>query len=116
MDADKARALLQRAVDKAYEPYTVTEVAQEIADGRAQFVMGDDSIMVLSLHQHHDEKYVHVWLAAGDLEEIRGPLKKKAENWARSQGCKYATIEGRPGWVRALKDYSQVSVTVRKEL
>ena len=116
VDAAKARALMQSAIDNAYENHTVEEVMRAVAAGDATLMLGDASLLVMNLIEHNGEKTCHVWLGAGDKTEMIGPLRNKAEAWAREQGCKYATIEGRPGWVRALPDYQQVSVTVRKEL
>lgn len=110
--------LIRAAIEQTYEPYTVEEVVTEIREGRSALFAGESSVMVCTLHRHNDEITGHVWLAGGDLEELRDVLRPQAEEWARANGAAYATIDGRRGWVRALKEhgFKEVSVTVRKAL
>lgn len=115
MDVD---SLLRAVIDQSYQPYTLEEVRHEIEAGRSELFRGDQSVMVCRLSQHHDEITGHCWLAAGDMDELREVLAPRAEFWARMNGASYATIDGRKGWARALKDigFEEVSVTLRKRL
>lgn len=114
---DAAR-LLQAAIDRSHQPYTLKEVVAEISAGRSVAFWGEESVMVCTLHRHHDEITGHVWLASGDLDELRDVLRPQAEAWAKAEGAAYATIEGRKGWVRALEGvgFEEVAVTARKAL
>lgn len=114
---DAARLLLA-AIERSHEPYTLDEIIEEIAQGRSVAFWGEQSVMVCTLHRHHDVVTGHVWLAGGDLDELRDTLRPQAEQWAKSEGAQYATIEGRRGWVRALKGegFEEASVTLRKAL
>lgn len=114
---DAAR-LLQAAIEKSYQPYTLEEVVAEIREGRSVAFWGEQSVMVCTLHRHHGEITGHVWLAGGDLDELRDELRPQAEAWAKAEGATYATIEGRKGWVRALEGvgFEEVAITARKAL
>jgi hypothetical protein len=114
----EAADLIRAAIEQTYEPYTVEEVVAEIEKGHATLFAGETSVMVCTMHRHNDEMSGHVWLAGGDLEELRDVLRPQAEEWARANGAAYATIDGRRGWVRTLKEhgFEEVSVTVRKML
>lgn len=118
MDGARLIALIQSAIDESYENFTTQEVIAEIEAGRSALFAGRDSFMVATLHRHHDELTGHAWLGGGDLDELRDVIRPQSEAWAKENGARYATIEGRRGWVRALKQdgYREVSVTVRKTL
>lgn len=47
---------------------------------------------------------IHVWLGAGDLNELL-TMRPKVEAWGKAVGCKRATIDGRLGWDRVLKPH-----------
>lgn len=113
-----AADLLRRAIEHSYQKFTLEEVAAEISEGRSTLFRGERSVMVCTLQKHHDEITGHVWLAGGDLDELRDVLRPQAEAWVKANGGSYATIEGRRGWVRALRDqgFEEVAVTVRKRL
>lgn len=57
-------------------------------------------------------------VAAGSVEAIAGPLRERAEEWARSVGCTHIIINSRPGWAGKLKKHGYVphQLAVRKEL
>lgn len=114
----KLRRLIQRAIDRAYEPYTLDEVADEIESGRSTIFIGERSALICQLQSHNGVISGHGWLAAGDLDELCYTLGPMAEDWARQNGATSVTIDGRRGWVRALArtGYKEQSVTVRKVL
>lgn len=43
-------------------------------------------------------------------------LITRIEDFARSQGCRKVTIEGRPGWERLFKSYRRTRVVLEKEV
>lgn len=47
---------------------------------------------------------IHVWLGGGDLDDLLA-LMPGAESYGRAMGCEYATIEGRRGWARVLRQH-----------
>lgn len=101
MDGDRALALIDRAIKRSREPVSREYLLGEILGGRATVFTGERSVMVCTLHEDSDGKREgHVWLAGGDLQELTGPLREWAEEWARSNGASVATIDGRKGWSR----------------
>lgn len=38
------------------------------------------------------------------------------EDYARAEGCRKVTIEGRPGWERTFKNYRRVRVVIEREV
>lgn len=43
-------------------------------------------------------------------------LLEQIEKYAKQEGCRSIIVCGRKGWARALKDYRQAAVVLRKEL
>ena len=67
---------------------------------------GDASAMLVGVRVFPSGRRVaHIPAAIGDLDELRDALGPNAIKWALGQNCKLATIEGRPGWSRAMKDH-----------
>lgn len=63
----------------------------------------------------NDERWVHVFLAAGDMDallDLEGPV----EYFARQIGAKRLTFTGRKGFRRVLKHWSEPVVTMQREL
>lgn len=77
-----------------------SEVVERIEQGQAQLWLGEQSAMVTEIVGDA----IHVWLGGGSLPELleMRPLVEKA---GREWGCKRATICGRLGWDRALKEH-----------
>ena len=114
----KIDALIQAAINETYEPFTVAEVRAEVDSGRATAFVGEQSILICSLHKHHDIISGHGWLGAGNMAELIGQLRPKAERWAQDQGASEITLDGRMGWKKPLEKhgYGVESVTLRKVL
>jgi hypothetical protein len=99
-----ALALIDRAIKRSRENISRDHLLGEILGGRATVFSGERSVMVCTLHEYADgARQGHVWLAAGDLSELRGPMREQAEMWAKANGADTATIDGRAGWKRALR-------------
>lgn len=81
---------------------TEDEVAARVLSGTAQLWLGERSAIVTEVI--HDPRSVHVWVAGGELRDLLSLIPGLAA-WARTMGCKGATINGRKGWARVLKSY-----------
>lgn len=102
MDGAEALALIDRAIKRSRENVSRDFLLGEILGGRATVFTGERSVMVCTLHEYTDgRREGHVWLAAGDLTELTGPLREWAEEWAKANGASVATIDGRKGWAKA---------------
>jgi hypothetical protein len=78
------------------------ELLDDLATGRAQLWAGERAAIVTQCVEEASGLCLHVWLAGGGLAEIL-KLKPGIEAWARGQGCRRVTLDGRKGWTRVLR-------------
>ncbi|CAN5519994.1 hypothetical protein BH10PSE5_BH10PSE5_34260 [soil metagenome] len=81
---------------------TEAELLDDILSGRAQLWAGEAAAMVTQRVCEDGVHRLHVWLGGGDLRELLA-MRPGIEAWARGQGCKHITIDGRAGWSRVLR-------------
>lgn len=81
-----------------------------------RFWAGRRSAMVTEIQSWPNAKTLLLWLAGGDLDELKDELRPMAEAWGREQGCDRVMIVGRPGWARVLPGYEVQAVVCGKEL
>lgn len=98
--------------------YTMDDVKDRIFSGDATFWPGERSALITTIYDYPQARWLMLWLAGGDLGELRAILRPVAEAWGRRHGCSRSIILGRAGWARALRDdgYEQIAVMVGKDL
>lgn len=92
---------LERAIERD-GGYTLGDVLRAVQEERAQWWESDGAVIVSQVHDEPRRRVVHLWFAAGDLEEVI-QLSGRVQDWARSIGCTRATLTGRKGWMRVLE-------------
>lgn len=113
--------MLGRSVDRT-DDTTLPEVLQSLAEGGSQLWATLDGagrptlIAVTQLLALKAGKQAFVWQMAGNFDRGGAELIGVFETWARAEGCLTAEVSGRLGWMRKLRDYKPVAVTLRKEL
>jgi hypothetical protein len=108
----RCKPYIESALD---ESWTIDAVEQEIRAGRATLVPMEKSAVVVTIQETPNGRSLLIWLAGGDLEEIKQYLPA-ADNYARAQGCKTVKIEGRAGWEKVLPGYTKRRVILMKEI
>jgi hypothetical protein len=98
---NKARRILAPAIEHG-GTHDEKDVFDAIVSGAAQLWMQNDSAAVTEIVSYPRVKSCRVWLAAGDLEDIRS-IERQIEDWARGVGCGRLEIIGRKGWLKKLK-------------
>lgn len=106
---------IEAALAHANGTHDLADVKAAIDRGEATFWNGHRSAMVTEIHAYPKFTTFNFWLAGGDLDELRDVLRPLAEQFYAAQGCRYATITGRPGWARAL-GYRTLHHTCAKDL
>jgi len=94
-------AKLQRALDLGGNTHEIGDIVRALREGRMQAFEGTKSLMITEVLTSPRRRTLHVFLAAGDLSEIRA-MQPRLDAFARETGCSAMSLSGRKGWVRAL--------------
>ena len=95
--------LLQRALDEGGNMHSLQDVLDRVEAKTARLWVGRESVAVVEILDAPPRKVCHVWLAAGDIEEIVNEMEPACAEWSRGEGCSALRISGRNGWRRVLK-------------
>lgn len=119
IDPNEVERLIRLSV-KDNELLSFEELNGWVEQGKVAALPGKKSVIVYEIvdYESTGERAIQVIAAGGDLEELRNDIRPALEEWALQQGCSHVLIEGRAGWVRALKahGYREISRTVSKRL
>lgn len=95
----------------------IAYIDQRLLEGKAYFLATTEAAMVVEIVQYPGgAKVVSVIAAAGDKDELLGPLAEEAVALGWSAGCDHAMVPGRVGWRRELPDYFHYQTILVKEL
>jgi len=111
------RLLLQSALDLSGGTHTFEDVVEAVDEGLMQFWPASESCLVTQLVVYPQVRAVHIFLAAGNLEQIKD-FDESLDDFARQLDANFITLSGRKGWQRTLKDigYETSHVTMYKEV
>ena len=104
MTPDKMRSGFIWALKRAGEGDTLADLELALTSDFAALWIGERCALVTTLHEPETGRELHVWLGTGDLSEMI-TLEPGISAWARSKGCKSATIRGRKGWDRVFSKH-----------
>lgn len=65
----------------------------------------NDSVFLASVHDYPQLREAQVFLAAGDLEDIKTLHQEFFEPWAIENGCNRLTAQGRRGWLNLGREW-----------
>ena len=115
MNYQRFRDQFARLLDPALYPLEWLDL--QVSQGIFQLFSTEDSAILVKIERYPSGLLeAHGMAAVGKLPEIIGDLIPQAEAWATAMGCKFARIESREGWVRAMSNYSVYQVTLRRAL
>lgn len=117
MISERQAVNIHKALSKGGNAYNIVDVQSRLESGHAQLWQEGDSTVVTEIVQYPNYRSFNVWLAAGNLDEIKA-LLPGAERYAQAHGCTQMELTGRPGWTKALSDegFRQQSVVLVKDL
>lgn len=114
-DWAKAEPYIAEALRSLKEGYEPQDVLAMLIDNRVHLIIGERSAAVVEQVTTPRMKYLHIWLAGGDLREMQ-EAEPRISDELRQAGFKRISIVGRPGWKRMLSGYRQNAILLSKEL
>ena len=109
---------LQKALALGGEAYTLQDIEDMIATGKAQMWPGETSVIVTEIILYPRAKHLHLFLAGGNLDELESMLPEIIE-WGKTQGCSRVSLSGRRGWERSFlreMGFQPTLVVMEKEI
>lgn len=105
---------IQAALDHGGNLFDLEDVWQSIIKGLAQFWPGSSSAMVTEIKQFPKKRILNIWLAGGDLEDLKR-MEFYVREYAKKTQCDAITIQGRPGWQKVFPQRLK-TVTLMEEV
>jgi hypothetical protein len=97
------RVDIEASLEYAYDSYKYDDVVAGIMQGRFQIYTHNESFVICEMQQMPHYSIYHAFLAGGRLKEVL-EMHAALEPVAVKTGAKYATLNGRAGWVKPLKE------------
>ena len=101
-------------------PWDLNDVLHDLMRAKAQaWGIREDGqvtgVIITRIENTFAHRYGLTWIAAGSGLDAGMPFYREViEPWLWDQGCEWIDLCGRKGWKRALPDYEEVTVTLRK--
>jgi hypothetical protein len=112
----RCEAWIRSALDMSGGSHAIEDVKAAVERGEARLWGWTKSAAVTEVQTWPRARFLLIWLAGGDLEELRDVMLPLMEAYGREQGCTRCYIVGRPGWSRVLPGYHTVAISLAKEL
>lgn len=111
------RVMLESALEFAGGTHLFEDIVQAVNEGRMHFWPAEKSCVVTEVVCYPRARAIHIFLAAGDLMEIKG-MDSTFQEFGRALDAKFITLSGRRGWTKALDDigYKLSHVSMYKEI
>jgi hypothetical protein len=97
--------------------HSFQDIVDGVLSGAMQLWAGKSGCAVTEISVYPRKKVFHVFLAAGDMEQIID-FQDSAIQFAKINGCDSMTIAGRSGWKRVLDkhDWHEQFVVLEREI
>jgi hypothetical protein len=99
----RCRDWIESALKKGGGTHSFLDVVEGILSGHMQLWPGKEGCAVTEIVVYPNKRVLHVFLAAGKLEQITN-MHSDAVEWGKGQGCEGMTLVGRKGWKKVLGD------------
>ena len=97
----RCRNWIESALNYSGGTHDYMNVVDGVLSGHMQLWSGESGCAVTEIVVYPKKKILHVFLAAGDMEQILD-FEESAIQFAKMNGCAGMSIAGRPGWQKIL--------------
>jgi hypothetical protein len=117
VNLEEYREWIEAALEYSGGTHSFDDIAAGIASGHMQIWPAKKACAITEIVVYPQKKVLHVFLAAGDLEQITNAIGA-VEEWGKAQGCESLTMNGRYGWQRVLdkRGWTPTMVTMERGL
>jgi hypothetical protein len=102
-ELERCRPWMEAALELSGGTHLFQDVVECVKLGSMQFWNAPKGCMVTEILDYPRKKVFHVFLAGGDLEQIKD-FSDSMIFFAKANGCSAMTLAGRRGWIKALDD------------
>lgn len=106
---------IEEALARTCGTHTFDDVVELVAQGKLIPMFLPNAFMLYSINIYPQCKQLHIFIAGGDMKVIIA-AKPDLEEAARKHDCDRVTINGRPGWARALRETGARLITTTMAL
>lgn len=103
LEMARVRPLLEPALSYGGNTHNYIDIVNLVLVNTLHLWTTPNSAMVTEFHRYPNKTYLHIFLAGGDLQEIKDN-HDRVVGFAQATGCSGLTLTGRPGWIKALAD------------
>jgi hypothetical protein len=100
-ELDRLRPVIMRALPYTHRTHEFNDLVAMVIKGEVRLWTTPRSFLVVERVVYPRRVHYHIFLAGGDLDELRG-LHDAVIEAARADGAQALTLTGRRGWVKAL--------------
>ena len=97
----QVREWIEAALEYSGGTHSYDDIMAGIESGHMQLWPAKKACAITEIVVYPQKKVLHVFLAAGDLDQIVDMIDAGAA-WGIGQGCQMMTMNGRRGWLRVL--------------
>jgi hypothetical protein len=101
---DRCRPYIEAALTYAGGTHELSDIEAGIQSGRFGLYPLANAALIAEIIEYPRLRALHIFLAGGDLEELKFFTDRVLPNVAREFGCSRITIAGRKGFARVLRD------------
>ena len=102
-ELERCRGWIEAALEYGGGTHYYEDIAEGVTSGVLQLWPAERGCWVTEVTQYPRKKVLHVFLAAGELDQIID-MHESVVQWAIEQGCESLTMTGRKGWGKPLKN------------
>lgn len=115
---EKYRVDIEKALWYGGNTHTFDYVCQRVLKGDLDLYELRNSVLLCEFKKYPLYSVYHVYIAAGNLDEILGFEKRRIHEEARLRKCSKITFTGRRGWKRPLEQrgWEEVHITMAKDV
>jgi len=104
----ESEQLLLNALEYSNGTHSLEDVAMALDKDEMQFWPGVNTAIVTEIITHPKQKSIHVFLAAGDMDEVIRILPF-VEKHGKMERCTHMTMTGRKGWEKVMSKIYKVN-------